>query len=463
MRLRSITAFVAALSTLTAAAYLALRGRAKNHPTETSPPLSLDLPPPIVAEQPAETTTSVPEIEGSLSRILRQTFRLIQLLAALLLVFGVMLLALELLLRFYLERFGSEVDKARYLYTADDIRRPHAVYRGLPYLNYGLEPAHPEHNSLGFRGPEIAQPKPEGVYRIVAIGASTTQGFGIKHNEDTYPAQLQRILRDEYGFAQVEVINAGVPAYTSWENLVNLQFRILDLSPDLILIYQASNDIDARLVPPELYDGLNISRGIWNPERPDLLPSALLRVVGIGIGLMDDPSDLRFGFDFAQEVESCPYHVRIECHGYLVEDLLELNPPIYFERNLRNMIAVAQANKVRAMLSSWAFSTLPLENPPTPELFNLYTLSWRQDAAREHNAITQQVAIETGTLFYDLAANLSPEGNFWWDGYHQNEAGAREQASQYAAFIVLQGLLSSDEYSPSTGQRWTSRPSQMSD
>jgi lysophospholipase L1-like esterase len=98
------------------------------------------------------------------------------------------------------------------------------------------------------------------VFRIVTVGASTTYGFFLD-DEETYPAQLQQVLREEYGYENVEVINAGVPYYTSWDALVNIAFRIPELEPDLVILYEAINDIYARNVLPDCYQGNNPMRG----------------------------------------------------------------------------------------------------------------------------------------------------------------------------------------------------------
>lgn len=66
------------------------------------------------------------------------------------------------------------------------------------------------------------------------------------------------------------------------------------------------------------------------------------------------------------------------------------------------------------------------------------------EAIAEQNAITRKVAEEMHVAFYDLMANLPVDGGMWFsDNEHQNAAGTREQARQYAAFLVEQGLAPS--------------------
>ncbi len=83
---------------------------------------------------------------------------------------------------------------------------------------------------------EVQVPKPDGVYRIVAMGGSSTYGTPNPYDE-TYPYYLQQVLRDDYGETNVEVVNDGVPGYTSWHNLVDLSTRVLTLDPDLVILY----------------------------------------------------------------------------------------------------------------------------------------------------------------------------------------------------------------------------------
>ena len=64
-------------------------------------------------------------------------------------------------------------------------RRAIGYAAGNPYLRTALVPGiqfqsgpfHVDVNSLGFRGPEIPIPKPAGVFRVFALGESTTFGW----------------------------------------------------------------------------------------------------------------------------------------------------------------------------------------------------------------------------------------------------------------------------------------------
>jgi lysophospholipase L1-like esterase len=339
-------------------------------------------------------------------------------------------IVLELGLRFYFTQFGTDREKVMYLYSGEDIERQPALLRPLPYVNFVPSPDYPGHNRLGYRGVEIELPKPEGVFRIVALGGSTTYSTSTTW-EESYPTQLQALLRDQYGYMNVEVVNAGVPGYTSWDVLANYIFRIVELEPDLVLIYDGINDIQPRAVATECYRGQNPlrglgpTRGLW--QRSEVpVQSTLYRVLAIPLGWMADPSTLegRFGI----------YPMR--CERDFVDDArIKDNPPVYFERNLRDLIVLAQANDIQVMLSTWTYNANGDIGAMPP--------AWR-DAIVEHNDILRKLAAEYGLPLYDLAATDFWETPEHWAGIdpiHMAAPGTYEQARRYAAFMVEQELI----------------------
>jgi len=110
-------------------------------------------------------------------------------------------------------------------------------------------------NALGWRDGEVALPKPEGVYRIVCVGGSTTAEGPT--NALTYPKLLERMLADRYGAGRIEVINAGVFASNAHTEMERLD-QYLALEPDLVVHYNVVNDI-TMLLP----DWLNEGRSTW--------------------------------------------------------------------------------------------------------------------------------------------------------------------------------------------------------
>lgn len=92
------------------------------------------------------------------------------------------------------------------------------------------------HNSAGLRGPELS-PKRPGVRRVVAIGGSSTYCVRVT-DEFTWPLLLSARLGEGW-----EVVNFGVPGYTSAEHVVQTALGLTELDPDLCIYYIGWNDV----------------------------------------------------------------------------------------------------------------------------------------------------------------------------------------------------------------------------
>jgi lysophospholipase L1-like esterase len=105
-------------------------------------------------------------------------------------------------------------------------------------------------NSWGFRGAEFDVKKPSGTLRIVCLGASTTEGA--QGDEETYPYYLQEALRSRYPRRTIEVINAGHHAQNMDDLHALLKLRVLPLEPDVVIVYEAANNVDFSEFMPSL-------------------------------------------------------------------------------------------------------------------------------------------------------------------------------------------------------------------
>ncbi|MBI3819694.1 MAG: SGNH/GDSL hydrolase family protein [Planctomycetes bacterium] len=88
-------------------------------------------------------------------------------------------------------------------------------------------------NTKGFRGPEFADRKTPGTKRILCIGDSNTFGIAVSVDE-TFAHRLQRWLSVRGSY---EVINCGVPGYSSFQMLQLLKLRGAEWQPDVIILY----------------------------------------------------------------------------------------------------------------------------------------------------------------------------------------------------------------------------------
>ncbi len=344
------------------------------------------------------------------------------------------ILILEVLSRVWLNFIVSEEDRLEYsLYSY--LRPDNQRYIPHHYLNYYPNPKYKRgktyHNSLGYRNYEFSTKKPEGVFRIVAIGGSSTYTVSVEDNEKTFTSQLERILRDKYRYENVEVINAGVGGYNSWESLINLEFRVLDLDPDLIIIYHGTNDVHTRFVDPKSYSGDNLGRRKqWrSPNIPILEHSALFRILLRNSGIT---SQVGIG-NFVDSNTSYKPNSVIDRDPF---NLLKKNPPIYFKRNLTNIAAVSRANGAEIIFATWAHS---------PKFYDYASTPHYEQGFRENNEVVKEVAQINGIPMFDFASKMPGDSIYWADGRHVNELGAEKKAELFTEFIHNSGLIKDRE------------------
>jgi lysophospholipase L1-like esterase len=100
-----------------------------------------------------------------------------------------------------------------------------------------LTPVHT--NDLGLRG---AEPRDDGSVRVLAAGDSCTWGWRVAENQ-SYPSVLERMLGEMAIQNRYQVINAGVPGYTSFQGLEYVRERGVRLAPAILIVAYGFNDV----------------------------------------------------------------------------------------------------------------------------------------------------------------------------------------------------------------------------
>ena len=96
-------------------------------------------------------------------------------------------------------------------------------------------------NPFGIRGPDLAVPKPPGVYRVILLGDETVLGSHIPESQ-TVAARLQQLLQAKTRL-RVEVLNGGVPGDCPLLAALRLQYSHLALQPDLVILHFDMSDV----------------------------------------------------------------------------------------------------------------------------------------------------------------------------------------------------------------------------
>ena len=109
--------------------------------------------------------------------------------------------------------------------------------RSISFINkYGVEV---KYNSLGFIGEEIA-PKSKETVRILGVGDSITEAIYLPE-EKNFLNQLKKPLNVQIG-VPIEIINAAVGGYNTWQELELLRRKALSVHPDIIIVGICMND-----------------------------------------------------------------------------------------------------------------------------------------------------------------------------------------------------------------------------
>jgi lysophospholipase L1-like esterase len=104
-----------------------------------------------------------------------------------------------------------------------------------PELGYRLNPEHDGINALSIRHAEVTVPKPPGLFRLVVLGDSIPWGkntFGF----------VEDIANRIQSRGSIEVINAAVPGYTSFQELTFFEHYVLQVDPDVVVWTYCLND-----------------------------------------------------------------------------------------------------------------------------------------------------------------------------------------------------------------------------
>ncbi len=172
--------------------------------------------------------------------------------------------------RAMLER-DSRDTKSTFSVSLRSILEPHdsdvILYTLRPNLDVRFQGQRLITNSYGIRGPETTIAKPENVYRIALLGDSFAFGWGVAEAETfgrRMEAELNKRLTDG---RRVEVLNFGVPGYSTFQEVAHFEEVGLKFSPDAVLVFFVDNDFGL----PFFFKNFNDPTILENAQRFEVL------------------------------------------------------------------------------------------------------------------------------------------------------------------------------------------------
>jgi lysophospholipase L1-like esterase len=271
-------------------------------------------------------------------------------------------------------------------------------------------------NALGFRSPELAQPKPPGVVRVAFLGGSTTYCAEVSGNELTWPHLVWQSLSAAFPAVRFDYVNAGVPGYGFDSILRNFTQRVQRLEPDVVVIYEAANDLamDSRQLAREQHlvaDALGEDGWLARHSLFWLLVEKNVRIWRLQASaerttgkLVFDPGQLSRGFE--QRLRDT---IRAAQRGAAVVAVATFAP-----RLRRDQSAAEQR---RAAVTSLYYM---------PHM----TIAGLVAGFEEYNRVIRAVATETGAVLIAGDEQIAADDLHYADSVHFRDAGSRAMAAR---------------------------------
>lgn len=279
-------------------------------------------------------------------------------------------------------------------------------------------------NNLGFANGikgdrDIVTPKPDGLYRINCIGASTTGNYiECDGQVFSYPLELEKKLKSSMA-VPVEVNNCGQGGYNSADIMVRFALQVLDTKPDVVVIYHAYNDIRAYLTsgfePDYSHVRRNLGESYWKFAFAAKIP------------------DVKLGFLNYLINQWLPGNIRNSLLEQVTKGNLDtsLDPSIgltAYQRNLQYIIDLCRCEDVQVVLSTYChFLHDAIKDEPLHMLYG--------SIVKKENEIMRFLAEKNGLKLVDNAALVPHDERYFVDSIHFTPAGMQLIASNIADVI----------------------------
>lgn len=283
-------------------------------------------------------------------------------------------------------------------------------------------------NSWGFRGKEFSVEKPRDTIRIIALGASTTEGSTA--DDETYPHFLEQILKSK-GY-NVEVINAGHHGQNIDDLLAIYKEGVLTINPDIVIFYEVSNNTN-----PHQWIRADLNWGFhkW-PAGYGKLFSFIHEHSAVFVFITQR-------LDFEKKI---PPKIDYSFNPDLPKDSI-----VRFEQNIREMADIAKEENIKLILTT--FITIIHEDLEVDESSNRGI--WEDIYLKYYpftpgeivviyegfNQTIKEISQLQGLPLIDLAAQFPKDPQYFRDHIHFTPGGNMILANIIADFLQKEGVF----------------------
>lgn len=309
------------------------------------------------------------------------------------------------------------------------VYKPHAAIENAEVAGYPLHQGRYEFrpvrtNNIRHFNEDVSSRKKPGTWRVMCLGGSTTANsiWEIGNpREYSYPLCLREALAGRLEGHRFEVLNCGMGGWTSAEVFVNFALHLIDLKPDIVVLYHGFNDLEASLTAPFSSDyshsRKNFGEAYARIRLASYLPNlrfwkfyAYLKGKLMGFG--------NVRYDVLSSIRARPADLENPFMGLEAE-----------RRNVRHLIHLCQANGIQVILSTFAYHVYQAVST------DRRTLKYRDGVTLE-NAMIRDVAKEHALPLVDIAAMIPNDDAYFVDVAHFTPKGMQFLADHFAESIT---------------------------
>ena len=278
-------------------------------------------------------------------------------------------------------------------------------------------------NQFGFKSNEITINKPDNTFRIICVGGSLVYGLG----NDNWPYNLNKILNEnKLNNIKYEVINAGVPGYTSYHTLTQLATKLIDFQPDLIIYYQMFTDLwYFHKLNKDIIIGDNFAYFVHEPLKKIIDKSYLLTFLNA----------------FYKK-----YIIKKQDNEQLYKDtplkIFNENDLMYYDRNVSMIASICNSLDIKLIFCN-PLTLFKKNNTPEEilQIADYKNINFYLDYTKTADKILKKLSNIYKNIYHlKLSDEISPSIRLLNDRYHLNTEGNIQVAKKIHYFIKNQIL-----------------------
>ena len=278
-------------------------------------------------------------------------------------------------------------------------------------------------NNIRFSDEDVRSQKQPGTVRVMCLGSSSiASSIWEVGNPKQYSIAicLRESLEQRFGSHRYEVLNCGMGGWTSAEIFINFALHLIDLRPDIVLLYHGLNDLEPSLTTPFASDYSHSRRNLGEVYKK-------IRIASYVPNLRPWKS-----FFFLKRALLGFGNIRYDLLRSVRVKKADLNNPFMGleteQRNIEHLIHLCRANQVQVILATYAYHVYSDVSQDGR------TLKY-QEGVQGENVMLRDLARRHGLPMVDIAALLPDDDAYFVDTVHFTPLGMHFVVDRFAERI----------------------------